>query len=112
MIPIVFWTVVVGSMLIFCRWLLIAALDRLVPKSHPKEDPIVAEARKHLQKVFDEISKEYVPKADYVVDSMAEGWFCRNPTCGVFNGDAKEFHLTCRTCGSDRPKSSTVRFRS
>jgi len=111
LIPIAFWTVVVAVMLITGRCLLLAALDRLVPKSQTKEDPIVAEARKHLSKVYDAKTQEYVPKDDYVVDSMAEGWFCRNPTCGVFNGDAKEFLLACRNCGSERPKSSTVRFR-
>lgn len=67
--------------------LLSAVLNRLVPKSKSEQ-------------------------GEYVVEPLTEGWFCRNPTCGVFNGDAKEFFLSCRTCGSDRPKHSAVRFRS
>lgn len=51
-------------------------------------------------------------KGEYVVEPLAEGWFCRNPVCGIFNGDAKEFLRTCRMCGSERPRNSTVLFRS
>jgi uncharacterized protein len=47
-----------------------------------------------------------VSGTDYVVEPLAVGWFCRNEECAVFNGDLKEFLLTCRTCGSPRPKKN------
>lgn len=41
---------------------------------------------------------------EYVVEPLATGFFCRNTACGAFNGDAKEFRLTCRACETPRPK--------
>lgn len=40
----------------------------------------------------------------YVVNAVCWGWFCPNtPMCGVFNSDAKETLLVCRTCKTPRP---------
>lgn len=50
-----------------------------------------------------------VDPSQYVVESLASGWTCRNPTCGMFNGDAKVFLTKCRACESDRPKKETMK---
>jgi hypothetical protein len=44
---------------------------------------------------------------DYVVEALATGWYCRNPDCQVWCGDAKVFLLACRACGAPRPRRST-----
>jgi hypothetical protein len=44
-----------------------------------------------------------VGKEAYRVEPLAVGWFCPDPACGVFNGDAKVFLTACRACGSERP---------
>ena len=38
---------------------------------------------------------------ELVVQALAAGWWC---ACGGFNGDAKEFRMTCRACDAPRPK--------
>ena len=35
------------------------------------------------------------------------GWDCPNvPSCGVFNGEAKEKLIVCRNCGHARPETT------
>lgn len=47
----------------------------------------------------------------WIVEPLSLGWFCRNPSCGVFNGDEKEFLLACRACASGRPQGKGVPSR-
>ena len=44
---------------------------------------------------------------DYVVEVLATGWYCRETSCAVWNGDMKVFLLECRACGAPRPRRST-----
>jgi ADP-ribose pyrophosphatase YjhB (NUDIX family) len=44
------------------------------------------------------------PSPLYLVESIADGWFCPNPACGVWCGDAKVFLTLCRCCGAARPR--------
>lgn len=82
-------SLVVFAVVLCMVWLLLLrVLDKMAPKSQPVVEP------------------------PYVVEPIAEGWYCRSPACGVFNGDAKEFLTNCRTCGSERPRGSSVRFPS
>jgi hypothetical protein len=46
-------------------------------------------------------------RAEYVIEPLALGWFCRNGACRAFNGDAKEFLIACRSCGSARPQRAS-----
>lgn len=39
----------------------------------------------------------------YAIQPLALGFFCSRPSCGVFNGDGKEFRLMCRSCEAPRP---------
>ncbi len=57
---------------------------------------------------LDALPPPVYPQEEYVVDSLATGFFCRKPGCGVWNGDAKEFRRTCRSCGADRPRRDHV----
>ncbi len=40
----------------------------------------------------------------YVEEALGVGWYCRNPECGIFNGDGKERLLICRGCDHARPR--------
>lgn len=45
-------------------------------------------------------------REEYVQEPLAMGFFCR--ACGVFNGDAKVFLVTCRSCDAPRPRLEHV----
>lgn len=36
-------------------------------------------------------------------DSLMPGWWCPNPKCRLFNGDAKVRLQNCRGCDTPRP---------
>jgi hypothetical protein len=61
------------------------------------------------------MSSDTVYREEYVRETgLVPGWLCHSTVCsggtpgGVFNGDAKEFRLTCRCCGSPRPRVEHV----
>jgi len=48
-------------------------------------------------------------REEYVKEALAYGWYCPNRTsCGVWNGDGREFLLHCRCCGTNRPRKAYV----
>ena len=47
-------------------------------------------------------------REEYVREALAYGWTCPNKACGVWNGDEKEFLLSCRCCSTNRPRKLSV----